>query len=157
MTQRAWLQGFYLWYGGNRKGASNGAYEVPKRLEYKIDPMTAEGLKAAHHLRPLIKAPPDRVGICTANRLGGWSFGTELVSNGTLTVAGPEGRFGSTPEDRRWWLRAWGEVFGHVMLKKSVRQASFPAVHKFIWKFSGCERGAAPRRPPICRRFDRSD
>jgi hypothetical protein len=75
VTQKAWVQGYCFCSAGNRKGAGDGPYEVPKRLAYKIDSMTAEGLKAAHHLSPLIKARPDRVGMSLANRLGGWSFG----------------------------------------------------------------------------------
>ena len=35
-----------------------------------------------------------------------------------VTVAPAEGRHGSTPEDRRWWLEAQGETFGYVMLRQ---------------------------------------
>lgn len=36
---------------------------------------------------------------------------------GKITVAKPEGRHGSTPEERCWWLEAQGETLGYVMLR----------------------------------------
>lgn len=41
----------------------------------------------------------------------------DLWRQGKITVAGAEGRHGSTPEERRWWLHAQGEVLGYVMLR----------------------------------------
>lgn len=43
----------------------------------------------------------------------------QLWRAGKITVAGAEGRHGSTPEERRWWLTAPGEEnkIGYVMLR----------------------------------------
>lgn len=41
----------------------------------------------------------------------------QLWRAGKITVAKPEGRHGSTPEERRWWLEAQGETLGYVMLR----------------------------------------
>ena len=41
----------------------------------------------------------------------------QLWRSGKITVAAAEGRHGSTPEERHWWLNAQGEVFGYVMLR----------------------------------------
>lgn len=41
-----------------------------------------------------------------------------LWREGKINMAAPEGRFGSTEEERRWWLRTGGETFGHVMLRR---------------------------------------
>lgn len=45
---------------------------------------------------------------------------TNLLHAGKIGVAPPEGRFGSTDEERRWWLQAQGETFGYVMLRKAL-------------------------------------
>ena len=42
----------------------------------------------------------------------------QLWRAGKITVAKPEGRHGSTPEERRWWLEAQGETLGYVMLRR---------------------------------------
>ena len=41
----------------------------------------------------------------------------QLWRAGKITVSKPEGRQGSTPEERRWWMEAQGEVLGYVSLR----------------------------------------
>lgn len=41
----------------------------------------------------------------------------QLWREGAVSLSAPEGRFGSSDSDRRWWLEAQGEVFGYVELK----------------------------------------
>ena len=41
----------------------------------------------------------------------------QLWRAGKITVSAAEGRSGSTPEERRWWLQAQGETLGYVMLR----------------------------------------
>jgi len=40
-----------------------------------------------------------------------------LWREGKITVSRPEGRGGTTEEERRWWMEAQGETLGHVMLR----------------------------------------
>jgi len=52
--------------------------------------MTASALEAVYHLRPSIIADPLRVGICIANRLGGWGFGEPEMARLHQTRSTPQ-------------------------------------------------------------------
>jgi hypothetical protein len=63
-----------VWHGGSEPP---GPYQVDRRLARKIDPMTRVAVEGAHAaLAGLLgSVPPERIGLCFSNRLGGWAFG----------------------------------------------------------------------------------
>lgn len=70
------LHGYSFFAKEHWCSSASTSYEISPRLKRKLDTMSQLALIGVQHFAPLLaRWEPRRIGLCLANRVGGWEFG----------------------------------------------------------------------------------